>query len=66
MVLCKLCHPSEDENRRVETAKRVYLKRVDGWASKKYGEQWDDYMNAEVVEEEFEEWLERNPDWDSG
>jgi len=62
MVLCKLCHPREDESRRVETARRVYSKRVDGWASKKYGEYWYDSMDAERIEDEFEEWLERNPD----
>jgi len=62
MVLCKLCHPKEDENRKVETASRVYWKRADGWASKKYGEYWDDYMNPAQVEQEFDEWLEDNED----
>jgi 5-methylcytosine-specific restriction endonuclease McrA len=62
MVLCTLCHPKEDEVRRAETANRVYDRRLDGWASKKYGDEWYDYMPSEFVEQEFEEWLERNQD----
>lgn len=59
MVVCKSCHPFEDEKRAQRTRSRKEFRRVDGWARKKYGEDWEDWKNYDDVEEEFYEWLER-------
>lgn len=62
VVLCVPCHRTLDEERRLEVAaageRSLWDARVDGWASKKYGDDWDSYVDAVVVEEEFQEWLE--------
>ena len=60
MVVCKSCHKIEDGIRAAETSNRVYDARMDGWATKKYGEHWESFIRYEQAEEEFNEWLERN------
>jgi hypothetical protein len=35
--------------------------RLSGWAEKRYGEYWEE-MGIEVVEEEFQHWLEDHAD----
>src|SRR5215213_5125990 len=39
--VCADCHPKADEQRRAEVAAQAWWRRVDGWASKKYGENWE-------------------------
>lgn len=58
VVLCKWCHKIKDGERRRSKNTERWNARVDGWASKKYGEDWEDYCDEEEVETEFEEWLE--------
>ena len=56
--LCRPCHAKADQERASETAGRAWDARLDGWASKKYGEDWADYGDADEIEEEFGRWLE--------
>jgi hypothetical protein len=65
IVLCLECHAKADTERRVRTAEAAYYRRLDGWASKVYGENWDDNLNRlDEIEDEFEAWLERKrKDW---
>ena len=57
-VLCPACHAEADAERAAETADRVWAARLDGWASRKYGDDWAFWRDADAVEEEFEAWLE--------
>jgi hypothetical protein len=73
LVLCEFCHKIEDRRRKDEIAAEIAHNsemaeiayenaRLHGWASKKYGEDWADYMDTEQVQEEFDNWLERRED----
>lgn len=57
-VLCKACHQQADREREIESAEaarqKLYDARLEGWASKKYGDNWPD-----DVAEEFHAWLDR-------
>jgi hypothetical protein len=57
-VLCIPCHEIADKERaaegRARSADAYYDARLDGWASKKYGEDWADY-DYESIKDEFEE-----------
>jgi len=52
MVVCRSCHKVEDR-------RSAWERRVDAWATKVYGEDWDQYREFEEVEERFQRWLER-------
>ena len=58
VALCHECHEKADAQRRRATEDRQWYARLDGWASKKYGEDWESYVGFDVAEEEFSEWLE--------
>ncbi len=63
-LVCEACHETADIERAIEARVRakdaLYEAQLDGWARKKYG---DDYIRTledqDQIEEEFEEWLER-------
>jgi 5-methylcytosine-specific restriction endonuclease McrA len=65
-VLCKDCHRQADMEREAEAQRRaseaLYGARLDGWASKVYGEDWEDSCDPDQVEEEFDAWVERQDD----
>jgi 5-methylcytosine-specific restriction endonuclease McrA len=65
-VLCWRCHEGADRTRADEARQRseeaLYRARLDGWASKKYGEDWGESGDAEEIEEEFDDWLEDRGD----
>jgi 5-methylcytosine-specific restriction endonuclease McrA len=65
-VLCKPCHESADRERAARTsaenARALYAARLNGWATKKYGEDWFASCDEADVAEEFEDWLERRED----
>lgn len=65
-VLCLDCHKIADVERKAESARhaqaRYYNARLDGWARKKYGEDWEDHADSGQVEEDFDAWLERRDD----
>lgn len=61
MVVCIACHEIEDEKRAKQGERRarnaLYYARLNGWASKKYGEDWNMHCNVDAVQDEFESWL---------
>jgi len=58
-VLCAACHELEHRRRDRE---RLDARRLDGWASKRWGENWASYVDIERASVEFEDWLERRGD----
>jgi 5-methylcytosine-specific restriction endonuclease McrA len=56
-VVCIPCHEIEDEERAARTEAAVYEKRLDGWATKVYGEYWYEDLDYDEVNEAFETWL---------
>lgn len=58
-VLCRPCHQIADAQRAEATQERIWQSRLNGWATKKYGRDWNDWRDPDQVEEEFESWLER-------
>lgn len=57
-VLCPACHQKADAARRAEVRSDVQDRRLNGWATKKYGDDWEYYHDREDVQDEFEGWLE--------
>jgi hypothetical protein len=54
-VLCKFHHKREH---RLISAERQFEKGLDTYATKKYGDDWQDYHDYEDIAEEFEDWRE--------
>lgn len=59
LVVCVPCHDHEDMVRQQVASTQRWNRRLDGWASKKYGEDWEDSGDADRIEEEFHDWVER-------
>jgi hypothetical protein len=57
-VLCVTCHEGADKQRERETEQRRWGRRLDAWASKKYGEGWADQGDGDSIAEEFDGWLD--------
>ena len=57
-LVCHVCHPKADAEREQEVEGERWRCRLDGWATKVYGEDWDERQDYEAVEERFENWLE--------
>lgn len=61
VVLCTECHQRADALRAKRTKesqdKRLWDARLDGWASKVYGERWQTDVGYDMAEEAFAEWL---------
>ena len=55
IVLCEFHHEQEH---RLISAKQRFEKGLDTYATKKYGDDWQDYHDYEDVAEEFEDWRE--------
>lgn len=62
-VVCVACHEIEDSERERSVANNrfdaYYDRCLDSWASKKYGEHWEDRHDVDLIEERFERWAER-------
>ena len=62
MVVCTECHKEQDRIRAEESQARgrraLRKARLNGWATKKYGDNWTQRTDTESIEEEFSEWLE--------
>lgn len=67
---CEKCHKTRYQvtlqvhhltysDRKSENERQFYDTRLDGWATKVYGEEWQDRFDPELVEEKFDNWLER-------
>jgi 5-methylcytosine-specific restriction endonuclease McrA len=65
--LCPPCHQKADQERASVSARRarraLYEARLDGWATKRYGEDWDAHSDTREIEEEFDDWLASRDDW---
>jgi hypothetical protein len=61
-ILCPPCHARADAARargsEQRSAEALYRGRLNGWASRKYGEDWYVFRDADAIEEEFDRWLE--------
>lgn len=71
-LVCKGCHESADIERAKDARERsehaLGVARLNGWASKKYGDNWNECTmdERERIAEEFDEWLEQRDgesDW---
>lgn len=51
IVLCRDCHKEAHANLK-------FYRRINGWAIKKYGEDWELSHDFDIVEREFNDWLE--------
>lgn len=67
MVVCKKCHEEQDKIRaakgKVRSQRALAEARFQGWASKKYGDDWESYYDADDLVDEFDKWLERKLGW---
>ncbi len=65
MVLCEICHEQADTIRKrareEQYEERRYESRLNGWASKVYGDEWY-HGDSERIAEEFDAWLEAHDD----
>ena len=65
-VFCPECHKKADARREKEVAREqeenLYDARLEGWAGKKYGEDWNIEHDSDSVSEEFQQWLEDQPE----
>lgn len=61
-VVCVACHAKADEERRTAVRRKnqraLHDARLDGWASKVYGDDWGE-MDSEYIADKFEDWLDR-------
>ena len=57
-VLCPSCHKEADRERAAATTRRGYYARLDGWARKVYGDDWELYRDTDLVAERFDQWLD--------
>lgn len=62
LVVCPDCHEKVDNIRREkvqrDNRRKLYNARLDGWASKVYGDDWKSYQDVEEVAYRFDKWLE--------
>jgi 5-methylcytosine-specific restriction endonuclease McrA len=62
-LLCNPCHGEADRVREAKVqatrARARHNRALDTYASKKYGDEWQDRWDCDDLEEEFERWLER-------
>lgn len=63
LVVCSRCHEKQDKIRakkgRQRSESALDDARLDGWASKTFGEDWAGYHDEDYVTEKFEDWLRR-------
>lgn len=61
-LLCRGCHERADSERerrgQIKAAATLYEARLEGWATRKYGEDWRSFLDEELVIEEFDAWVE--------
>lgn len=62
-VLCEDCHERADHARaNAAASETIYAARLDGWATKVYGDDWWYYRDEASVAEEFDAWLDERSD----
>ncbi len=58
LVVCPPCHEKEDRLREERTQETLYAHRLNGWATKVYGQYWEEDRSWEEVTEAFDRWVE--------
>jgi 5-methylcytosine-specific restriction endonuclease McrA len=56
-VLCPPCHLAADAEREAKREREFYNRRLEGWASKRWGSDWVYDIGWEEASEEFRVWL---------
>lgn len=59
MVVCPSCHREADAERANVVRANRYRARLNGWATKVYGENWHMLYSVSDLEDEFDAFLER-------
>lgn len=59
IALCPDCHKLADIQRATNKRQEIYERRLDSWATKVFGEYYQEWSDRDYVEECFQEWLER-------
>lgn len=57
-VLCPQCHVVADVERAAEMQTDLASRRLDGWATKVYGPDWESHPGYAEAEDAFDAWLE--------
>lgn len=64
-VLCGKCHVEAHKeitkSRETVSEKKRYYAGLDTYMTKKHGEDWDLYVDPDLAEEEFDQWIESKP-----
>jgi 5-methylcytosine-specific restriction endonuclease McrA len=65
VLLCPPCHRRADAERMREREAEQWRRRVDGWASRVYGDNWAEVCDVAQIEDEFTDWLSlrEESDW---
>lgn len=58
ILLCLGCHNKADQIRSMRNSTARYYARVEGWAEKVHGSNWESIFTYEKMEEMFDEWLD--------
>jgi len=62
VAMCPKCHEKADKERELKSyyksQQALWSKRLNGWATKKYGEDWMAYHDEDTVASEFQDWLD--------
>jgi hypothetical protein len=63
LLVCCYCHEAADQERAARSARAathaLWAARFNGWATARYGEDWECHYDPWELEEEFEDFLER-------
>lgn len=60
LLVTSSCYPNSitEREHRLISANRQFERGLDTYATKKYGDDWQDYHDYAEIAEEFEEWRE--------
>lgn len=58
-ILCKPCHDSTHKQIDIKREEKRYDNAFYTWVEKKYGEDAHEFMDMELLGEEFQDWMER-------
>jgi 5-methylcytosine-specific restriction endonuclease McrA len=59
-VLCKPCHERADARREAHTEQKHWDRRVDGYATKRWGGDWSAYIDPMEAAEELKAWIQES------
>lgn len=59
-VVCADCHPRADMQRSLNSHRKSWDRRLDAWASRRYGDDWSERSDADSISDRFDDWIHRN------